>query len=203
MFDRRIRGSWIALGLAVVVTAGCVGPRASPTDFSAGVAQEQSTVSNWAFGGASVSIRPDMIVSDEPDRRYPPSDQLVWYGDPPGDRKAQVIALVQDAVTAGAVDALSGGETVTLRINVTQFHAMTPRARRSILPLGVHEVEFDLEVVDAAGAVIASESGVRADLEAFSGDEAAVADRVGQGQKIRIQSRIAQVVRSWLTDYRA
>ena len=185
----------VASALAV---GACVAPRVADTDFRAGVSQSQSVVSSWALGDVDVKVSDKLTVTRSPSRRYPPVTELVWYGDPPGDRKAQVEALMADAVRAGAVDALVGSQPVTIALNITEFHAMTPRARATELQLGVHEIMFDISVIDGSGNVVASETGVRSDLEAFSGASALQAEQIGQGQKIRIQTRVAQVIRAWL-----
>lgn len=189
-------------GLIVAASAlalsACVAPRVSQTDFSQGVGQAASQVAAWSLGDVEVKVSDALTVTRSPSRRYPPTTELVWYGDPPGDRKAQVEALMADAVRAGAADALIGSQPVTIKLHITEFHAMTPRARATELQLGVHEIMFDISVIDSSGATVASETGVRADLQAFSGASALQAEQLGQGQKIRIQSRVAQVIRAWL-----
>lgn len=191
-----LKGLFIAA--SALTLSACVAPRVADTDFTQGVGQAASQVAAWSLGDVQVEISNKLTVTQSPSRRYPPITELVWYGDPPGDRKAQVVALMSDAVRAGAADALVGSQPVTIALNITEFHAMTPRARATELQLGVHEIMFDISVVDASGAVIASETGVRADLQAYSGASALQAEQLGQGQKIRIQSRVAQVIRSWL-----
>ncbi len=189
-------------GLVVAASAlalsACVAPRVSQTDFTQGVGQAASQVAAWSLGDVQVEVSSSLTVTQSPSRRYPPTTELVWYGDPPGDRKAQVETLMADAVRAGAADALLGSKPVAIKLHITEFHAMTPRARATELQLGVHEIMFDISVLDSAGAAIAAEKGVRADLQAFSGASALQAEQLGQGQKIRIQSRVAQVVRAWL-----
>ncbi len=187
----------VVAGLTLALSA-CIAPRVSDTDFTQGVGQPASQVAAWSLGGVNVNISNGLTVTQSPTRRYPPLSELVWYGDPSGDRKAQVIALMADAVRAGAADALAGSQPVTIRLNITEFHAMTPQARSSELQLGVHEIMFDISVIDASGATVASEAGVRSDLKALSGAAAVEAEQLGQGQKIRIQSRVAQVIRAWL-----
>ena len=192
-----VSGGMIIAALAV---SGCA-PRISSTDFEAGAGAASANPGAWALQSVQVDIPESMKVNTNGDVRYPDSSELVWWGDPPGDRKAQVAALLEDAVRAGALDALTGQRGVTFKVNVNQFHAMTPRARATDLQLGVHEMQFDFSVVDAqSGEVLASEPGVNADLRAFSGSQALLAEQAGQGQKIRIQTRVAQVVRSWLSN---
>ncbi len=193
----------LVIAASALALSGCIAPRVADTDFSQGHGQTAAQVAAWGLGGVNVQVSDSLTVTQSPSRRYPPITELVWYGDPPGDRKAQVQTLMADAVRAGAADALLGSQPVTIALNITEFHAMTPRARATELQLGVHEIMFDISVIDSSGAVIASEKGVRADLAAFSGASALQAERLGQGQKIRIQSRVAQVIRAWLVSHSA
>ena len=183
---------------ATLIAAGCA-PRVSPIDFETGAAAQVAT-GDWRLASVEVKIPEKMKVNEDGNVRVPPPGELVWWGDPPGDRKAQVRALLSDAATAGAQDALTGTKPVVFRVKVNRFHALTPLARSTGIQLGVHSLNFDFEVVDAAtGEVLVVEKGVNADLRAFSGTQAILAEQQGQGQKIRIQTRVAQVVRSWLT----
>lgn len=188
--------------LAVIATMGAAAcaPTISPVDFVNGAKSQSADAANWALADIVVEIPEEMKVETDGNNRYPDPSLLVWYGDPPGDRKAQVASLLADAVVAGAVDALTGNRPVVFKLYVDQFHAMTPAARATNLQLGVHELRFDFEVVDAAtGEVLAREDDVNADFRAFSGTQALLAEQSGQGQKIRIQTRVSQVVRAWLT----
>ena len=64
--------------------------------------------------------------------------------------------------------------------------------------LAIGSVEIPAIDVEVPGAVLAEEKGVNADLAAFSGTPAIEAEKRGQGQKVRIQARVSQVVRRWL-----
>ncbi len=184
---------------AALLLGGCVAPLISGTDFSKGSGASNADVASWSLSDVIVQIPDGMAVSTDGNVRYPPADMLVWYGDPPGDRKAQVATLLADAVRAGAIDAMIGTRPVVMRINIDQFHAMTPKARATNIQLGVHEIRFDIEVIDAAsGEILATEADVNADFRAFSGSQAILAEQAGQGQKIRIQTRVSQVIRAWL-----
>ncbi|MEL7464496.1 MAG: DUF6778 family protein [Pseudomonadota bacterium] len=188
--------------LAIAATFGVAAcaPTISPIDFTNGAQSQTSDVANWALADIIVEVPEDMKVETDGSNRYPDPSLLVWYGDPPGDRKVQVATLLADAVVAGAVDALTGTRPVVFKLYVDQFHAMTPAARATNIQLGVHELRFDFEVVDAAtGEVLAREDDVNADFRAFSGTQALLAERNGQDQKIRIQTRVSQVIREWLT----
>jgi hypothetical protein len=195
-FQTWIRGGLLA---GVVALSGCIAPTISGTDFSEGSGASQASVASWSLADVIIEIPEGMPISEDASVRYPSPETLVWWGDPPGDRKQQVRELFADAVRAGAIDAMVGTQPVIMKIKIDQFHAMTPKARATNIQLGVHELRFDISVVDAAsGKVLATEDDVNADFRAFSGAVAIEAERAGQGQKIRIQTRIAQVIRAWL-----
>ena len=187
------------LGAAMVLASCSFGPKIDEIDYVIGQQYTSDQVASWGLRTVDIVIPEEMIVWTVPDVRYPPKTVLNWWGDPPGDRRAQVRTLLTDAVQAGALDALAGNQPVNIRLTLREFHAMTPKARASELPFGVHEVKFDVAVVDAnTGQILVEELGVNADLQAFSGTSAIQAVQTGQTQKVRIQARVAFVIRSWL-----
>ncbi|MEO0363569.1 MAG: DUF6778 family protein [Pseudomonadota bacterium] len=178
-----------------VLALGACGPLISRTDFRAGAKGD----GGWRLAEVDVRVPERMVVSQVVDSHYPPIDHLVWWGDPPGDRKAQVSDLMEEATRRGASAALTGGRPVRLELTIRQFHAMTPLARATSLQAGVHEIQFDIAVRDAStGSVLAEEKAVNADLRAFSGEKAVEAEARGEDQKTRIQRRVAEVVEAWL-----
>ncbi|MFN3260887.1 MAG: DUF6778 family protein [Pikeienuella sp.] len=184
------------LCVAAFALAGCAVPPLDPTTELKGAGPG---VDGWSLNEVRVSIPEAMPVSEDPDIRYPSPDTLVWWGDPPGDRKAQVAALLADAAREGAAPAMTGARPVDLTISVIQFHAMTPKALATDINLGVHEMRFDLGVRDAAtGEMLAFESDVSADMRAQSGPDALIAEEEGRGQKPQIHARIRAVIRRWL-----
>lgn len=196
---RWLRRIGIAGAAALVLGACTFAPKIDEIDYKIGQQFTGAEVTTWGLQSVEVIIPDEMEVWTNPDTRYPPKDVLNWWGDPPGDRRLQVSTLLTDAIQAGALDALAGNRPVTLRAIVREFHAMTPKARASELPFGVHEIKFDLAVVDAStGEILVQETGVNADLQAFSGTSAIQAVQTGQTQKVRIQARVAFVIRSWL-----
>lgn len=178
-------------------------PKIDETDYLLGQRYSRDAVASWGLNEIDIVIPDEMVVWTDPDVRYPPKTVLNWWGDPPGDRREQVRVLLADAVQAGALDALAGAKPVNLRLVLREFHAMTPKARASELPFGVHEVKFDLAVTDVVtGTALVEEHGINADLQAFSGTSAVQAVQTGQTQKVRIQARVAYVIRSWLNSPR-
>lgn len=184
-----------AIALIALLSLGACAPQISPVDFTAGGGEN----GKWSLGGVSVTIPDSIVVSTSTEDRYPPSDQLVWWGDPPGDRKAQVVALMEDAVNDGAAAALQGAQPVDVEVVIRQFHAMSPIARATSFQAGVHEIRFDIAIRDAgSGEILAEEKGVNADFRAYSGSKAVLAEARGEDQKTRIKERVSNVVASWI-----
>lgn len=177
--------------VAAVLLAGCGGRFA--TDYGTPVARE--TAADWTLESVEVIVPDTLTVSDR--NVLAPGADIVWHGDPEGDRRAQVAAILQDGITQGAAG-LEGSRPVTIRATLQEFHAVTPRAV-STAPSAVHNISYTIDVRDAAtGATLAGPQPVEADLEAYTGDAAVVAVAEGRTQKARIQTHIARVTAAWL-----
>lgn len=129
---------------------------------------------------------------------YLPRGDIVWREDPIGDRHAQVQKIVQDAMVRG-VSPLNGPVKADLEIVVKRFHALTEKARYTTG--GIHAITFDLVLKDpVTGQQLTQPREVRADLEAFGGQQAINAEARGQTQKVRITGHLAEVIRQELTN---
>ncbi|MFK7879371.1 DUF6778 family protein [Roseobacter sp.] len=141
-----------------------------------------------------VSVPRSLKVS-ESNRFYPPGD-IVWRGDPAGDRHEQVKAIFDAAIGQG-VASMTDGVPVDLYIEVQRFHSLTERARYSIG--GVHSITFILSLKEAnTGVLLETPRQVKANLNALGGKRAIDADRKGQTQKARITAHLAAVIQSEL-----
>lgn len=122
---------------------------------------------------------------------YPMAD-IVWRGDAPGDRHAQVQAIFE-AAAAQAVQPYQGGRPVTLTVEVTKFHGVTEKTRYTIG--GKHNMRFDLTLRDpATGAVLFGPKKVVADVRAAGGAKAIEEDRIGRTQKVVVTERLREVI---------
>lgn len=137
----------------------------------------------------SVTVPPTLKVS-EANRLYPLAD-IVWRGEPQGDRHAQVRAILAeglDRATAG----MDAGVPVTVEAELRRFHSLTEKARYTTG--GVHTVHFVLTVRDAGtGAAIDGPRLVSADLETWGAQAAQQVDRQ------RIVDRIGAAVQAELS----
>lgn len=129
--------------------------------------------------------------------RLNPSTDIVWRGDPYGNRRHQV----EDIFTAAALNAtrgLSGHQRVRLFIEVERFHAITERAQL-YSPVGVHRIRFKIGLTDFhTGAPLGPTQRIRADLPAYVGSKALKAERNGHSQKQRITRHLTKVLSAWL-----
>ena len=176
---------------AALVLAGCSGNWA--TSYDAPVAAATSNA--WSLRAVEVTVPPTLSVSER--NLFAPDAHIVWHGDVPGDRRAQVRAILDAGITQGA-SRMRGGQPVVMQATLQEFHAVTPRAVANA-PGAVHNITYTLQVVDArTGLVVAGPDVVQADLPAFVGEAAQAAAAQGQTQKARITAHIAAVTRGWL-----
>ncbi len=128
---------------------------------------------------------------------YLPNSDIVWREDPMGNRHQQVKTIFEDALRTGA-ETMNGEIPVSIYVEVRRFHALTERARYTTG--GVHAIKFGLAVRDLrTGAFVFEPRMVEADLKAYGGMQALVAEARGQTQKVRISAFLAEVLRQELT----
>ena len=162
-----------------------------------------------AFGGAefaalqvpvhvaAVQVRVPRSLKVSEANRYLPYGDIVWREDPVGDRYVQVQTIVKTAMDRG-VAGLDGPVPVILDIQITKFHALTEKARYTTG--GRHGITFEMTVKHAeTGALLLPVRSIRADLNAYGGQQALIAMAHGQTQKVRITQHLAGVVRQELT----
>ena len=134
---------------------------------------------------------PETLRVSEANTFYPNAD-IVWHGDPAGDRYQQVAAIFDESMT-GALKQLHGQRAVYVDITVKQFHSLTPRTRYTFG--GVHSIKFDLVVRDArSGKVLVEQQDVHGDLAGYGGNRAFQAERRGETQKVRIKAHLANLI---------
>ena len=139
------------------------------------------TVSGW-----TITVPQTLMVSEV--NSIKPRADIVWHGDPAGDRYAQVQSIMEEAVRRAA-GTMNGSVPVTLAVDVVRFHALTPRLRYSFP--GEHEIEFGLQVANAqTGEVIVPRYVVNATFMGFGGDQAVMAEAMGVTHKVRIIQQV-------------
>jgi len=138
-----------------------------------------------------VSVPDTLSVSEA--NIYFPSADIVWRGDFYGDRHDQVAAIFKEGMTRGVKD-MNGAQAIYVDIEVKRFHSLTERARYTVG--GIHSIKFILTLRDAkTGAMIADPRLIKADLKAYGGKRAVVAEHRGETQKVRITAHLAGVIK--------
>lgn len=186
------RAGGFAILAALLFLAGCAGT--FRTYYANPVSPDVSR--DWRVTDVRVTVPETLSISEA--RTLLPEADIVWREDPPGDRRAQVGAIVEAAARqAGAK--LRGSRAVRLEITVSRFHALTLEAERNLTNAGVHNIDFTIQVVDArTGAILAGPEPIEAALPALSGAEMAVARNAGQTQKSQITAHLRATIAGWL-----
>ena len=137
---------------------------------------------------------PDLTVSE--DESYYPQADIVWRGDPPGPRIAQIQSMFQAAFDRNQ-SVLAGTTPVDIDITLVRFHGVTDLTRLTIG--GVYNVIFDMTVIHAdTGAVIEPQRRVQGDLPAPGGARGQALLREGQTQRVRVTDFLTGLLRQQL-----
>ncbi|EEW26386.1 DUF6778 family protein [Rhodobacter ferrooxidans] len=193
-----------ALGLAVSLSAcGGMQPvsRASLPDATALSITSKSgpnmvaPAAQYDVAEVRISVPQNLRVS-EANMFYPIAD-IVWRGEPLGDRHAQVKAIFEEAFATGT-QAMHQGRKVIVEAEVTRFHCLTEKTRYTVG--GTHSMKFTLTLRDAAtGQIIDGPRLVVADVKASGGNRALAEELAGRTQRVVVLERLAQVIRQELS----
>ena len=143
-----------------------------------------------------ISTVPDYLTVSN-DNTFAPNADIVWHGEPFGDRKKQVAAIFEEAATAAGAP-LSGARKVAISTQVLHFHGVTPIATNRA-PGAVHNIAFRAQVFDARTRdPVTGISTIDADLEANVGSTAVTAALEGETERLRIVRHLTRVMQGWL-----
>ncbi len=137
-------------------------------------------------------VVPDSLLVSERNGYYPMTD-IVWRGDPIGDRHDQVAALFQTAVDRVVPGLEAEGLPAVATITLTRFHGVTERTRYSVG--GVYSIAFTLEMTDPlTGQPLAPAELVELALTAPGGQAAVALEQAGQTEKVRVVDFLTQML---------
>jgi len=177
----------LLFGLAACVSGGTGGKSAS--------AQPIKLAAQYDVAEVKIVVPQTLRVSEA--NSYRPNADIVWRGDPPGDRYAQVQAIMAEGFAQGTAG-MTAGRRVIVEAEVVRFHCLTEKTRYSIG--GVHSIRFNLTVRDAeSGQVIDGPRLVKADIKASGGEKALAEDRAGRTQRVVIVEDLMAVSRRELS----
>jgi hypothetical protein len=194
-YDMRIvkLGTALMLGLGL---AACASPETASRNAPLDVLLSAPAALPIHVQEIRVSVPKSLKVSEA--NRYLPSGDIVWREEAPGDRHAQVKAILETAFDRGASSLPQGTVPVVLDVELERFHALSEKARYTVG--GRHGIRFSYVLRDAAtGAVLTAPKSVDASFRALGGQEAINAERKGITQKVRITEHLAQVIREELS----
>jgi hypothetical protein len=176
---------------AALLVSGCAGTFASA--YPEGIAPETSR--GWQVTEVRAIAHDSRSVSE--DNTLVPFADIVWHGEPSGDRRAQVAAIVAEGVRRAAAP-LDGPRAVEIHVAVDRFHGVTPAAiNRS--PGAVHDITFRAAVVDrATREVLVEPVQIEADLIAYTRRMAVISRLDGETERQRIVEHVAAVTSGWL-----
>ena len=143
----------------------------------------------------NVSVPHALRVSEA--NTFHPSADIVWHGDLPGDRYAQVKAIFETAA-ARSTATMHQGEPVVVDLEVVRFHCLTEKTRYTIG--GMHTLHFMMTVRDATtGAVVQGPRLIVADVKGAGGSRAIAEEQAGLTQKVVVTTRLTEVIRRELS----
>ena len=165
---------------------------ASPAivDVPAQVAAPDAAV-QLAFNVVNYTVLvPRTLLVSEADVYLPIAD-IVWHGDPDGDRYDQIKTIFGAAMAQSTQD-MTVGRAVEVAVEVHKFHALTPKTRATLG--GNFAMHFYLTVYDAAThEVLDGPRMVVADTPASGGVKALREEQQGITQKSVITARLIEV----------
>lgn len=184
----------VAFGAIAAALTACSGietvTRNAPLDAPrVGAQAAPQVLRDYSLHSIRFAVPADLQVS-EANSYYPIAD-IVWRGDPLGNRARQINDIFQASIRS-AGEGLTGSTPVTVDVELVRFHSLTERTRYSVG--GVHSIKFDLTVRNAlTGEVLEPTRRINGDLAALGGYAALAADNEGQGQKVRITTHLTSL----------
>ena len=149
----------------------------------------------YLIAGYSISVPAALKVS-EANVFYPIAD-IVWRGEPRGERHQQVKNIYVEAMDRATAD-LTSGRAVLVSVEVTRFHCLTEKSRYTVG--GTHSLHFLLTLRDAAtGEIIEGPRVVIADVKAAGGAIAVAEESQGLTQRVVVVNRLVEVLHDELT----
>lgn len=157
---------------------------------------DPAQTANWRVASVDVAVPETLTTSEE--NSYTPDFDIVWHGEPAGDRRAQAAAILREGIEKGAAG-LRGKTRVRIVATLGQFHAITPVVRENLQNSGVHNIQYSVQVFDArTGAALTEPQPVKAEFPALVGAAGDEADARGLTQRVQIVNQIALVTQNWL-----
>ncbi|MFT7059387.1 MAG: hypothetical protein ACJASV_001896 [Pseudorhodobacter sp.] len=151
--------------------------------------------SQYNVTAIDVTVPRSLKVSEG--NRYYPLGDIVWRGEPRGDRYSQVQNIFIDAFGMGT-SAMKAGPEVIVAAEVTRFHSLSEKARYTIG--GVHNMEFTLTVRSAqTGYILDGPRAVVIAVDAAGGGAALAQEQAGRTQRVVVIEALRDGIRRELS----
>ncbi len=168
---------------------------ASNTAVPAQTPSRKVLMGHYQIADVRINVPATLRVSEA--NVFMPIADIVWRGEPIGNRHQQVSAIFADALKDAANHLMKGPEVI-VQIDVTRFHSVTEKTRYTVG--GNHAMHFTLTVLDAAtGQVLEPARPIVADVKAAGGAQAVAEEQMGRTQRVVVVERLAQVIRRELS----
>jgi hypothetical protein len=179
--------------LGISTQSGAAVPAPTPAAMPSGAPQYFE--SQYDVQQINISVPQTLRVSEA--NTFHPNADIVWRGEPLGDRYAQVKAIFETAAAAGT-STMHSGPKVAVDIEVTYFHCLTEKTRYTVG--GVHSMKYMLTVRDLeTGAILQGPRLVVADVKGAGGQKAIEEEEAGRTQKVVVTDRLIQSIREELS----
>ncbi|WP_420863286.1 DUF6778 family protein [Algirhabdus cladophorae] len=182
----------LGAGLLMLTACGAIETttRNAPTPSGLNTLQSTPAPKATSYKVVDYTLRVPATLSVSEANTYYPVADIVWRGDPMGDRHLQVARMFQTSLET-AMPSMKGTQDVKLTIELVRFHSLTERARYTVG--GVHNMVWNMEIRDAAtGVVLQPMQRVETNLPALGGAAAIAADTRGNTQKRRVLEHLTQ-----------
>lgn len=147
----------------------------------------EAPTQDWSITALQIDVPRTLTVSEA--NSIKPASDIVWRGDPPGDRYEQIETLMNQALAPVLRPREDAGTPVIVSLEVTRFHSLTERARYTVG--GEHEIEFVLTVRHAeTGEILSGPRDVDLTFRAYGGRQAIEAEAQGITQAVRVTARL-------------
>jgi hypothetical protein len=186
--SRFLMAGAVAFGLTLSVQPGFAGEKVKTVVVAENA---NAAASEFTVTKLTVIVPRTLEVSEAMD--IMPDADIVWRGDPPGDRYKQVRAIVTDAMTAG-IKGLNGPRRVEVTVQISRFHCLTERARAYVG--GWYAIKFYMQVKDAdTGAQIGELTRFDVTKTALGRGAAMIQELQGTTQKHVIGEHLGRMIR--------
>ncbi|MEO8241284.1 MAG: DUF6778 family protein [bacterium] len=139
--------------------------------------------------GHTIDVPRTLLVSEAD--VYVPAGDIVWHGDPPGDRYQQVQALFEAGFATGTAN-MKSGRPVIVNVELEKFHALSEKTRATFG--GNFAMHFLLTVRDATTMeVLDGPRKIVADVHGSGGEAALREEQNGITQTTVVEGRLAEV----------